>query len=270
VAEAASGGGGGSSDVRRGGTGLGDRVLVAGGGGGSGAAAVAWALALSEALDAFSVQDLPFAGTASVAGVASGGGGGGLAGEDGSILELEDGADITVPVSDFSPAGGGTQSAGGAAGPDGGPGALGQGGIGSAGGEAGSDSGEFYPAKAGEVAAADVSLWYALAAASASAGGGGGGGYYGGGGGGSLGGVGITAPVQPNGVDAAADPDLAVIAGASAGSGGGGSGFGPAGTVFETGVNDGDGAVVLSWTVDPGCGAVAPAEAIQTPIRFTG
>ena len=53
--------------------------------------------------------------------------------------------------------------------------------------------------------------------------------------------------------------------GAGAG-GGGGSGFGPAGTAFETGVQEGDGTVTLSWT--PGTGCVV--EAIVVEPTFTG
>jgi hypothetical protein len=85
-------------------------------------------------------------------------------------------------------------------------------------------------------------------------GGGGGGGYYGGGGG-------------------AGDTDDAESD--DGGGGGGGSGFGPAGTVFETGVNEGDGGVTLTWTAEPGCDAqptttAAPAAAAETRPRFTG
>jgi hypothetical protein len=84
-------------------------------------------------------------------------------------------------------------------------------------------------------------------------GGGGGGGYYGGGGG-------------------AGDEEESD----DGGGGGGGSGFGPAGTTFEDGVNEGDGSVVLSWTTDPGCGddttttAAATAAAAEVRPRFTG
>jgi hypothetical protein len=85
-------------------------------------------------------------------------------------------------------------------------------------------------------------------------GGGGGGGHYGGGGG-----AGDTSEAESD----------------DGGGGGGGSGFGPAGTVFETGVNEGDGAVTLSWTAEPGCDAAptttaAPASAAETRPRFTG
>jgi hypothetical protein len=86
-------------------------------------------------------------------------------------------------------------------------------------------------------------------------GGGGGGGYYGGGGG-----AGDTS-------DAESD---------DGGGGGGGSGFGPAGTVFETGVNEGDGAVTLSWTAEPGCDETpttptpSAQPAAETRPRFTG
>ena len=71
------------------------------------------------------------------------------------------------------------------------------------------------------------------------AGGGGGGGWYGGGGGSGD------------------------IAGDDGGGGGGGSGFGPAGVAFETGVNDGDGSLLISWdpVADPGACLV---------VRFTG
>ncbi|HEX2035884.1 MAG TPA: PxKF domain-containing protein [Chloroflexota bacterium] len=60
-------------------------------------------------------------------------------------------------------------------------------------------------------------------------GGGGGGGYYGGGGGGK-------------------GPNFA------GGGGGGGSGFGPAGVAFETGVNAGDGKLVVSYVLGYGFG----------------
>jgi len=88
-------------------------------------------------------------------------------------------------------------------------------------------------------------------------GGGGGGGYFGGGGGGGV-----------------------ITSGSEAGGGGGGSSDGPAGAVFESGFNDGDGAVVITY--DPadqpaGCGQVPTTEtttpaaqpAVVTP-RFTG
>jgi hypothetical protein len=86
-------------------------------------------------------------------------------------------------------------------------------------------------------------------------GGGGGGGFYGGGGGAGDG----------------EDTD-------DGGGGGGGSGFGPAGVVFETGVQEGDGVVELTWTVEPGCDdqpttttTAAPAAAAATVApRFTG
>ena len=97
-------GGGGSSDVRQGGTGLANRVVVAGGGGGAGAA--------------FVLSPVPFA-------FEDGGGGGGLTGQHGS------------PSSSATDAGGGgTQTAGGAAGAgapfgtDGVAGSLGHGGTG--------------------------------------------------------------------------------------------------------------------------------------------
>ncbi len=89
-------------------------------------------------------------------------------------------------------------------------------------------------------------------------GGGGGGGYYGGAGG-------------------AGDDDESD----DGGGGGGGSGFGPAGVTFETGVQNGDGMVELTWTVEPGCAdqpstttttttaAPAAAAAAVAP-RFTG
>jgi hypothetical protein len=85
-------------------------------------------------------------------------------------------------------------------------------------------------------------------------GGGGGGGYYGGGGG-----AGDTEE---------ADSD-------DGGGGGGGSGFGPAGVTFETGVNEGDGSVTLTWTVDPGCGDTPTTSASTQPAAavrptFTG
>ncbi len=69
-------------------------------------------------------------------------------------------------------------------------------------------------------------------------GGGGGGGYYGGGGGGTG---------QESG-----------------GGGGGGSGFGPAGTVYETGVRSGDGLVVITYTIaDPTTTTMTGAPAIS-------
>jgi hypothetical protein len=91
------GGGGGASDLRRGGTGLGDRVVVAGGGGGGGT---------------------------DVGG--PGGGGGGLVGQDGT----------DAPVTGTEGGFGGTQSAGGAGGTQpagatpGQPGTVGKGGTG--------------------------------------------------------------------------------------------------------------------------------------------
>jgi len=105
--EVSGAGGGGSSDVRQGGTGLANRVVVAGGGGGAGAE--------------FGDGD-PFP-----IGFENGGGGGGLTGQSGAP---------SSPGTDVG--GGGTQSAGGAGGagapfgPDGNGGSLGQGGAGAA------------------------------------------------------------------------------------------------------------------------------------------
>jgi hypothetical protein len=84
--------------------------------------------------------------------------------------------------------------------------------------------------------------------------GGGGGGYYGGGGG-----AGDTSNEESD----------------DGGGGGGGSGFGPAGVSFQTGVNDGDGAVTLTWTVEPGCGDAPTTSASTQPAAavrptFTG
>lgn len=42
------------------------------------------------------------------------------------------------------------------------------------------------------------------------------------------------------------------------GGGGGGSSAGPAGTVFETGVREGDGLITLTWVVGDGCPPVPP------------
>jgi len=85
-------------------------------------------------------------------------------------------------------------------------------------------------------------------------GGGGGGGHYGGGGG--------AGDTEENESD-------------DGGGGGGGSGFGPTGVTFETGVNEGDGSVTLTWTVDPGCGeettTTTPAtQAAAVRPTFTG
>ena len=53
---------------------------------------------------------------------------------------------------------------------------------------------------------------------------------------------------------------------AGSGAGGGGSSAGPAGTTFETGVNDGDGEVTITYEPDPvGC----PSPVAVAP-RFTG
>ena len=60
-------------------------------------------------------------------------------------------------------------------------------------------------------------------------GGGGGGGYYGGGGGGGGAGNGRTTP--------------------SGGGGGGGSGYGPAGSTFSTGVQSGNGVVIITYVI---------------------
>ena len=78
-----------------------------------------------------------------------------------------------------------------------------------------------------------------------SGGGGGGGGFYGGGGGGS---------------------------GYGGGGGGGGSGFGPTGVVFQSGVQSGDGQIVISYTqpdvtIDQAAGQVDPTSG--SPINFT-
>lgn len=77
-------------------------------------------------------------------------------------------------------------------------------------------------------------------------GGGGDGGYGvldggGGGGGGAMGGGGGAGMTSNGG-----------------GGGGGGSSAGPAGTVFETGVREGDGLITLTWVVGDGCPPVPP------------
>ena len=51
------------------------------------------------------------------------------------------------------------------------------------------------------------------------------------------------------------------------GGGGGGSGWGPPGTVFQTGVNEGSGFVGLTYTVGQSCAAAEPV--VQAP-TFTG
>jgi hypothetical protein len=78
-------------------------------------------------------------------------------------------------------------------------------------------------------------------------GGGGGGGWFGGGGG--AGGVNDEGGVEDGS------------------GGGGGSGFGPDGTKYERGGNDGDGEVSISYDpVADACGA----EAIEVEPKFTG
>ncbi|MCU0310613.1 MAG: hypothetical protein MUE36_06695 [Acidimicrobiales bacterium] len=105
--------------------------------------------------------------------------------------------------------GGGTDTVGGAAGADVAGDVTATPGLALQGGDGGGGSG--VPQLKGE------GLWVA-------GGGGGGGGYFGGGGGGA-----------------------ATDSYGTGGGGGGGSSFGPAGTVFETGFNEGDGAVVITY-----------------------
>ena len=85
------------------------------------------------------------------------------------------------------------------------------------------------------------------------AGGGGGGGFHGGGGGAA------NNPEDQNNGN---------------GGGGGGASFVAAGLVdpvLEAGVNaDADGSVLVSYTPEPGCAAVAPVEPIVLEPRFTG
>ncbi len=76
-------------------------------------------------------------------------------------------------------------------------------------------------------------------------GGGGGGGYYGGGGG-----AGDTGSTDDGG------------------GGGGGSGFGPAGVAFETGAQEGDGFVTITY--NPATDSCPPAVAIELEPTFTG
>jgi hypothetical protein len=132
-------GGGGASDIRIGGTGLADRVLVAGGGGGS--------TVYCTDLDNCTV----------------GGAGGGTSGGNG-----------TTTPNDANPVGGGggTQTAGGAAAGGAGAGSLGQGGNASTGGfsTGGSGGGGYYGGAGGGDATTDGD-GYATA-------GGGGSGYY--------------------------------------------------------------------------------------------
>ncbi|KAA0232583.1 MAG: hypothetical protein JJLCMIEE_03346 [Acidimicrobiales bacterium] len=83
-------------------------------------------------------------------------------------------------------------------------------------------------------------------------GGGGGGGYYGGGGG--------------NGAD---------LGPLGAGAGGGGSSYTPGGSGLTPGVRSGDGEVMITWTIEPGCDTTAPAPAppaspAAAEPRFTG
>ena len=187
TADDAGAGGGGGSDVRQGGDALENRVVVGGGGGGGG-------------------------GTDNEPGIGDGGAGGGTEGDPGEDSHLGS-----------IGGGGGTQDAGGAAGPNdatAGDGEFGVGGVGGVGGNESNDGG-----------------------------GGGGGGFFGGGGG-----EGDT-PGTDDG-----------------GGGGGGSGFGPSGVAFETGVQEGDGFVTISY--DPATDscpppAAAPA-AIELVPRFTG
>ncbi len=136
-------------------------------------------------------------------------------GGDGGGTSGTDGAN-----SDFGSDGGdgGTQSAGGAGGttdPTAGDGTDGAGGVGGAGNN--NDEG----------------------------GGGGGGGWFGGGGG--SGDINFVQP--PAGPQDEATGDAEGLSNEDGGGGGGGSGFGPAGVAFETGVQDGDG--TLTITYDP-------------------
>ncbi len=54
------------------------------------------------------------------------------------------------------------------------------------------------------------------------------------------------------------------------GGGGGGSGFGPAGTLFETGVRAGDGIVTATYDRAAGTCGAPPAPVVIAPVRFTG
>ncbi|MEV7012250.1 IPT/TIG domain-containing protein [Streptosporangium sp. NPDC051022] len=84
-------------------------------------------------------------------------------------------------------------------------------------------------------------------------GGGGGGGWYGGGGGGGRGPSNDT--------------------GSAAAGGGGGSGYGPAGTIFSTGVRSGDGVVTITYTPVPTITGISPVSgpvAGGTSVTITG
>jgi hypothetical protein len=223
---AIAGGGGGASDVRQGGTGMADRVVVAGGGGGTGAGS----------------------GISHPSPVGGVGGNPGTSGQSGSHLGVDvygngSGGGFADPISYGTGAGGGggaTAAAGGTGGSGGvdgtsvgtigNPGALG---IGGAGADSvltgGSDLGGF-------------------------TGGGGGGGLYGGGGGGSA--AYTPAPYDPS------NPlpmrrDRVVGAG-----GGGGSSLG---ATVVAGLHQGAGLVTIT-PVDGPCGGSPAAGAASTTV----
>jgi hypothetical protein len=193
---------------------------------------------------------------------AAGGGGGGAS----DVRQGGDGLDERVLVAgggggggggSENPAPGGTLGAGGNGGgeegDDGQPGEQspdqqpGAGGTESEGGDGGianpptlnGDDGEFGEGGDGGGAAAEDT----------DGGGGGGGGWYGGGGGGA----GFDGNVEPLFQDAS--------------GGGGGSGFGPDGVEFDTGEQEGDGEVTISY--DPVADACAATPVVVEP-KFTG
>jgi len=159
--------------------------------------------------------------------VAGGGGGGGAGGPGGDGADAGDGGGTVGDDGDD-----------GAGDPVTEQGTGGGGGTDTTGGTAGTnatDDGGGTPPTAGDLGVGGTG------GSHGDGGGGGGGGYYGGGGAGA-GFVG------------------------SGGGGGGGSGFGPAGTAFDTGVNAGDGRVLITW--DP---AVQPAGCPSAVVvRFAG
>jgi hypothetical protein len=180
-----------------------------------------------------------------------GGGGGGSDVRTGAAL-----ADRLIVAGGGGGAGGEGEGVGGDGGENGGDGA--ESGDGTPGGAGGTQTaGGLAPTSfddTSENGALGVGGGGGVGSDSNDGGGGGGGGYYGGGGG-------------------AGDEEESD----DGGGGGGGSSFGPAGTTFEDGVNEGDGSVVLSWTTDPGCGddttttaAAATAAAAAVRPTFTG
>ncbi|MEV6553605.1 glycine-rich protein [Streptomyces sp. NPDC051597] len=129
---------------------------------------------------------------------------------------------IGTAVSGMGGSGGGTTATPGGDGSDGATG--GGAGTAVAGGSGGLGANGAEPAAAGSPGLGGTGG----AGASGTGGGGGGGGWFGGGGGGGI----LSSPSATVG---------------SAG-GGGGSGYGPAGTVFQTGVHAGDGSVSITYT----------------------